>query len=319
MSKATIHEHTSGASLPGAGQQTTYELAKRSRSFAFAARFFDPADRDTIGELYKYLRYIDDLVDESEDREYALSALRSLRACYLSKDTTIVSVQSKTLCNFVQFCTVHCMPANLVIDFLGGQLSDLDGMQLSTRQALLDYSYKVAGTVGLMFVWLLKTSNIATQKRAADLGIAMQLTNIARDIKDDALAGRFYLPQEMVDKETILMAVTTGDADAIQQVNTVLAEILSIATIYYRRSDSGISLLPQSVRYPVLVASRLYEHIGRQISVHISGTDDTGPVSRRLSVNLIQKTLIALQAAADLKKESFSPLFGQTKTREAES
>lgn len=319
MSKANIHEHTSCAALPGTGQQTSYELARRSRSFAFASRFFDTASKKTIGELYRYLRYIDDLVDESADREFARRSLSALRDCYLTTETVIVKVQPDTLTNFVEFCTVHSMPAGLVADFLGGQLADLGGEQIVSRQALLEYSYKVAGTVGLMFVWLLNTSNIATQKRAVDLGIAMQLTNIARDIKDDALAGRFYLPEEMVEKETILRAVTTGDADAVQQVNRATAEILSTATTYYRRADSGIALLPESVRYPVLVASRLYETIGNKISLHITGSDKSGPVSRRLSVSLVQKTVIALQAAIELKKESFRPLLGRTKTREAES
>ncbi|MBK9772781.1 MAG: squalene/phytoene synthase family protein [Candidatus Obscuribacter sp.] len=319
MSKATIHEHTKCAALPGTGQQTSYELARRSRSFAFAAHFFDTASKQTIGELYRYLRYIDDLVDESEDREFAFSALKALRECYLATDTTQVKVRLETLIDFVEFCTVHSMPASLITDFLGGQLSDLDGKQISTQQALLDYSYKVAGTVGLMFVWLLKTSNIATQKRAADLGIAMQLTNIARDVRDDALSGRFYLPEEMVTRETIIRAVTTGEADAVQQVNAAIAEILSTATTYYRRADSGIALLPESVRYPVLVASRLYENIGKEISQHISGADKSGPVSRRLSVSLVQKTVIALQAALELKKETFRPLLRRTNTREAES
>lgn len=319
MSKATTHEHTICAALPGTGQHTSYELARRSRSFAFAARFFDSAERGTIGALYRYLRYIDDLADESEDKVFAAGALRALKECYETTDTTIVSVRSETLFDFVQFCAYHSMPASLVTDFLNGQLSDLDGRQIDTRQALLDYSYKVAGTVGLMFVWVLKTSNIATQKRAVDLGMAMQLTNIARDIRDDALSGRFYLPEEMVARETILRAVTTGDDDATRQVNSAIVEILSTATTYYRRADSGIALLPESVRFPVLVASRLYETIGQKISQHISGTDKTGPVSRRLSVSLVQKTIISLQAAIELRRESLRPVLRRIKTREAES
>lgn len=319
MSMAKQIEHTGCAPMPGTGQHESYELARRSRSFAFAARFFDPLSKDTIQHLYRYLRYIDDLVDEGLDRAKAKTSLTQLRLCFGSDEAILARCQDKSLIEFIEFCTMHAMPKNLVDDFLAGQLSDLSGRQLKTRHDLVEYSYKVAGTVGLMFVWLVKSSNIATQRRAADLGVAMQLTNIARDIKDDALAGRFYLPEEMVDQETIMRAITSGDTAAIVEVNAALDEILDMASIYYRSADAGISLLPESVRYPVLLASRLYETIGNHIRRHISGADSSGPVSRRISVSLVQKTLIALQAAIDTKRDINQYLLGRARAREAES
>jgi phytoene synthase len=127
--------------------------------------------------------------------------------------------------------------------------------------ALLSYCYQVAGTVGLMMCDVLGAKNPAASPYAVDLGIAMQLTNICRDVLDDAVVGRRYLPASMVG-DLSPGELVNPSADIQPQLQACLGQLLGIADRYYRSGEMGLSYLPAGARTGILTAARIYRQIG---------------------------------------------------------
>ena len=136
------------------------------------------------------------------------------------------------------------------------------------EEELIRYSYHVAGTVGIMMCDALKCDNILAKSFAIDLGIAMQLTNIARDVLEDAKMGRRYLPgtwiQNITPKE-IVLAAKTNDLKKIHIVSKGIKKLLILAEQYYLSGEKGFNFLPFNTRIAISVASGVYREIGVQL------------------------------------------------------
>ena len=150
---------------------------------------------------------------------------------------------------------------SIPLDLITGVESDLGEVRLATMAELEQYCYRVAGTVGLMMTAALDVTTPEALPHAVDLGIAMQLTNICRDVREDALQGRRYLPAALVgplDPAELVAPTGATRATAVGAVHT----LLHLADRYYASGEAGLKYLPRGARFGILVAARLYRQIG---------------------------------------------------------
>jgi len=153
-----------------------------------------------------------------------------------------------------------------VEDLIEGVLSDLGEVCLQTQEELICYAYRVAGTVGLMMAQVLGCRDPHALAFATDLGIAMQLTNIARDVHEDAQRGRLYIPQQWLGEAPVsAVQLVEGNQEARQVAETAVERLLDLAELYYRSGYQGMRYLPMRVRLGILTARALYRAIGDEI------------------------------------------------------
>ncbi|MEL6906790.1 MAG: squalene/phytoene synthase family protein, partial [Planctomycetota bacterium] len=134
-----------------------------------------------------------------------------------------------------------------------------------TQRELDRYCYRVAGTVGLLMCALFGVDDPRALPFAVDLGLGMQLTNICRDVLEDAERGRVYLPQSVLGVDVTAERLAAREPDALARARTVVEDLLERAECFYRSADLGTPMLPARARYAVLAASRTYEAIGARI------------------------------------------------------
>jgi phytoene synthase len=201
-------------------------------------------------------RKLDDIVDE-QSKEAAIKEIGLLK-----KDLTKESLQKKfeslKRLNDDQFPQIKYFE-----EFILGQESDINFRQPKSINELLRYCYRVAGVVGLMVCDAVNIKDENLKFFAIDLGIAMQLVNIVRDIQEDALRGRVYIP------ENLIGAVSASDVltkpDLISKVEQEKLRILDIADKYFNSANYAIKFLPKEVSMAFGLASNLYQGIGKKI------------------------------------------------------
>jgi 15-cis-phytoene synthase len=238
--------------IPAANQKRVFN--KKASSFSNAAAWLPEQSRRQVTELYCFLRTVDDLVDDSDNPANAALNLESFCAgLSLAGDSKHVRVPG------VSFP----LDKQSLFDFLDGQKSDLEWCPVLTEAALVHYCYQVAGTVGVMLCPVLGAQGEVARQAALRLGIAMQMTNIARDILEDSRRGRLYLPANWLPSPMGPAAVTNPElADDIKRA---LLRLLRLAETYYRSVRPGFYQLPARQRFVVMLAARLYRQIGRKI------------------------------------------------------
>jgi 15-cis-phytoene synthase len=149
----------------------------------------------------------------------------------------------------------------IVLQLIAGVASDLGDVRMRDEAALLRYCYQVAGTVGLMMCAVLDVTDTRAHAHAVDLGIAMQLTNICRDVASDAALIRVYLPATLLgDIDVATLAYPTPTIQP--RVQACVANLLIKAEHYYRSGELGLAYLPVGARSGILVAARIYRAIG---------------------------------------------------------
>ena len=154
--------------------------------------------------------------------------------------------------------------AEVMSEFLIGQLSDINYQQPISLSALLKYCYRVAGTVGLMVCDVIGIKDKKLRYHAIDLGIAMQLTNICRDILEDAQQGRSYLPKNMLDGINTKNIINPNEYQR-KRINEVRDKLLQVANEYYESGKLGIQFLPGKTQRSIRIAAKLYKGIGDKI------------------------------------------------------
>jgi phytoene synthase len=254
-------------------------LQTGSRSFALASLFLPDRVRAPATALYAFCRAADDAIDLSEDQAAALDMLRGrLDAIYADQPGDTVD---RAFASVVQdFALPRALPEAL----LEGFAWDVEARRYEDLPDLIGYAMRVAGTVGVMMALLMGTRDAAMLSAACDLGCAMQLTNIARDVGEDARAGRLYLPlawlrDEGIDPEAFLAAprFTPG-------LGRVVAKLLAEAGRLYARAEPGIARLPARCRPAIRAARLLYDGIGKAVAR--AGHDS---VSQRAVVPMTRK------------------------------
>ena len=245
--------------------QSNEILFNKGKTFYWAKLFLSKHAAQQATRLYRFCRYIDDLADEAPDKTHALDCLNKIKAELNAGQSNDVII-TDALALFAE-CDI---PAQIPIELINGVLADLDLVRIKTEAQLLEYCYQVAGTVGIMMCKVLNVSDQNALYHAIDLGIAMQLTNIARDVYADALMDRIYLP------ESLTGTLTPDDVIALDDVNTVgdsnrtnliqaLEALLKLADQYYASGYAGLVHLPFRSRVSILIAATLYQQIGFKI------------------------------------------------------
>lgn len=233
-------------------------LRRCGATFYAASKALPSQVRDDLALLYAMCRAIDDCADAG-DPDAADGLLEEISAAIRGEHT-----RSPLVSSFRSLMLRHSVPEVLIHQLIDGVRSDLRDVRTETIDELLRYSFRVASTVGLMMCRVLKVPRMG-DPFAIDLGIAMQLTNIARDVVEDARNNRVYLPAEWVNPETVLAASaedTDVSAGSVCEVRSAVESLLAVAERYYQSAELGMQFLPFAVRGGIRAAAWNYRAIG---------------------------------------------------------
>lgn len=260
-----------------------------SKSF-FAASLLLPARvRAPATALYAFCRRADDLIDLGDDPHAAMAALRArLDAVYAGTPHDIDCDRA-----LAAVVPAFGIPRLLLDALLEGFLWDAQGRRYETLADVEDYAARVAGTVGAMMALVMDTPSPAALARACELGVAMQLTNIARDVGEDARNGRLYLPRAWL-REAGIDADAWLRAPAFDaRIARVVESLLAAADALYLRAEAGIAALPRDCRPAIRAARLVYAEIGQQLR-----RDGLDSVNRRTVVSKQRKLALLARAGA---------------------
>ena len=235
-------------------------LALKGSSFHWARHLLGKTHANRATMLYGFCRYIDDLADEATSVSDAKQALQ-----LLSNDIATGCVRNAMTQDALLLIKECNIAPEIIQALIDGVMSDLEPVAMQYMNDLLRYCYRVAGTVGLMMCKVLDIDDEKAYPFAIDLGIAMQLTNICRDIADDAKLGRRYLPASLVSN---LKATDLVNPAADMQVNlqSAVKNLLAVADDYYKSGESGLPYIPTNARFGMAVAAKVYSEIGTVIT-----------------------------------------------------
>ncbi len=255
-------------------------LKTGSHSFYAASLLLPDAYCEPITALYAFCRVADDAVDLADDPERGLQSVsRRLDAVYANTPE-----DSPVDRSFAEIVHRYRIPRELPDALLEGFAWDVEMRQYATLSDTYAYCTRVAGTVGVMLAMLLGIRDREILSRACDLGVAMQLTNIARDVGEDARNGRLYLPHELLIQNGVDIDAFMARPEASDGIAATLNELLAIADTHYQRAEWGISRLPFSVRPGIFAARFVYAEIGREVE-----RNDYDSISQRAYVNKRRK------------------------------
>ena len=214
-------------------------IKKHAKSFYWASFFLSKPIFNKCSSLYNFCRTLDDIVDGNNKIEIKKENFKKFKEEFTNKDFNNLII--KEMWSIIDSENISLQ---VVIDLFDGVETDLEEeVRINTKKELLVYSYRVAGTVGLMMSKILKVNDREALKGAIDLGIAMQLTNIARDVCEDKKRNRKYIKH---------------DFSSIQ-------EIINDSQVFYEKSFNAISCISLRSRFSVIVARRIYKKIGDYI------------------------------------------------------
>lgn len=253
-------------------------IAKGSKSFALASRLFDAETRRRVRLLYAWCRYCDDVIDGQEggrrgvplgapveSEEEVIARVEDLRE---RTRAALADPESETgpfraLGTVARECGI---PAELPMRHLAGYAMDAFDRRYRTIEDVLDYSEHVAGVVGRMMAIVMGVPphEKAVLVRAADLGIAFQLTNICRDVVEDASNDRCYLPTEWLVQQDIAPGDHARPENRLALAN-VVERMLELADRYYDSARDGAAMLPPRAAWAVLTAEKVYRAIGDKV------------------------------------------------------
>lgn len=268
-----------------AQDQALAVLKSHGRSFYFASQLLAPTYRSRAARLYAFCRYVDDIADESSDQAQAHHDLEQIKMSLIHAHS-----QQSCVADMIALMQETNMPIAPVRSLIDGMQSDLKHVRIEDEAALLHYAYQVAGTVGLMMCFVLDVRDQNAWPFAIDLGIGMQLTNIARDVGQDAKNGRVYLPGTW-QHQLIASEIVDPHAEQTKHLQAATKRILTLAELYYRSGLSGVGYLPPAARYGIIVAARVYREIGQKVA-----QADYQSWDRRAVISQPRKVLCAASA-----------------------
>ena len=242
-------------------------LEKHAKSFYWASFFLSKDTFRKCSSLYNFCRTLDDIVDDDKKLEKKRENFIKFKKDFINKNLNRLVIEE-------MWSLIHSekISTKVVIDLFDGVETDLnESVQINSKKDLIVYSYKVAGTVGLMMSKILKVKNKQALKGAIDLGIAMQLTNIARDVCEDKKRNRQYIKHDF----------------------SSIKEVINYSQIFYQKSFNSISNIPLRSRFSVIVARRIYRKIGDYIikQKNIDNYNKAGKIYVPLTGKIIQTFL----------------------------
>ena len=253
-------------------------LSVYAKSFSWAGFFLPKETFKKCSALYDFCRVADNIADDDEKIEN-----KKKKFSHFENDFNQKNFNNPIIKNMWGLIEEFNISLKIVQDLLIGIKSDIrDKVKLNSKKDLLIYSYRVAGTVGLMMAKILKVNKKSSLKSAIDLGIAMQLTNISRDVIEDSENNRFYINEGF---EEILSTINLADT-------------------FYENSFYSIKDIPMSLRFSILVARRVYRKIGYKIlnKKNLENYQSSG----KIYVSNAEKVFETFLSIYDLIRLSFS-------------
>lgn len=267
-------------------------LAHHSKTFHAASLLLPPAVRAPATVLYGFCRLADDTVDVEGGRRLALTQLRRRldrvfegRPQPVAADRALAAVVAR-----------FAIPRALLDLLLEGLAWDVDGRRYETLDDLQTYAARVAGSVGAMMSLLMGVRDPAALARACDLGVAMQLSNIARDVGEDARMGRIYLPLQWLREAGLSPDDWLAEPRHSAALAAVVQRLLDAAELLYARAAAGVASLPLACRPGINAARLLYAAVGHDVA-----RSRFDSVSRRAVVPGYRKAGLLMAAAVSLR------------------
>ena len=252
-------------------------LSLYAKSFNWAGFFLPKKTYEKCSALYDFCRTVDNLADEKNSLEIKKNNFLKFKSDFNSKNS-----MNPIIINMWKLINEFQISLKIINDLFDGIETDLkEKVVFNNKKDLLVYSYRVAGTVGLMMAKILNVKNKDALKSAINLGIAMQLTNISRDVVEDKMNNRFYI------KENI----------------NVIKSTIDLSNIFYDSSFWAIRQIPLSFRFSILVARRVYKRIGYKISKKNNFSEYEA--SKKIYVTKLEKIYETMMSITDLLKLNF--------------
>lgn len=268
-------------------------IAEGSRTFYAASKLLPASVRKPAYGLYAFCRLSDDAIDLDGGSLHALERLRfRLERAHRGRPLPFPADRA-----MADLLSLYGIPVAIPEALLEGLGWDAQGRRYDTIEDLHAYAARVASTVGVMMTLLMGVREPSALARACDLGVAMQLTNIARDVGEDARNGRVYLPRQWLDEAGVDVARFLADPRPSAELRLVVARLLDEARRLYAQARSGIAELPVSCRPAILAASTIYADIGREVA-----EAEFDSVTRRARTSGQRKLRLLAQAVVEARR-----------------
>ena len=257
------------------------DLKREGKSFYWASFFLPKKSKKKAGILYSICRYFDDIADKySENQTHYL------------KDTIEEIKKNKN--NKVNiFLQKSKISNSIFIDLIEGFILDQQKIRIQNKEELIKYSYHVAGTVGLMMSKIIGVKNKKAAQSAIDLGIGMQLTNIARDVYEDSKMNRIYLPANWIPDISLknLTDLYNKSSEKDKRISNAIHEVIDLSDKFYENGFAGLKYIPLSTRLGIFIAANVYRGIGIKIK-----SNKKKYFRERVYLNLLEKTIITIKS-----------------------
>ena len=249
-------------------------LSIYAKSFNWAGFFLPKHTYQNCSKLYSFCRILDNIADDQDTIANKEQKFKDFKELYL-KNTSNNSIVE----DMKELEKNYDISKNVINDLFDGIESDIkETVKFKSEKDLLLYSYRVAGTVGLMMAKILGVKTLTSLKAAINLGVAMQLTNISRDVIEDSINNRFYIDHSMDD----------------------IKSTIKISEVFYDNSFYSIKDIPINLRFAILVARRVYRKIGRKIMK--INSFEAYKNSGKIYVNKLEKVLETMYSIYDFFK-----------------
>ena len=257
------------------------DLKNEGKSFYWASFFLPKKSKNNAGILYSICRYFDNIADKN-NKDMSLFLKESIKKIKSDNKNEVNIFLKKNDINVLIFA-----------DLIRGLISDQKEVKIKNQTDLIKYSYFVAGTVGLMMSKIIGVKNIKASSCAIDLGIAMQLTNIARDVHEDAKLKRIYLPSEWIPNINLyeLNGQNTISLEQETIISNAINRLIDLSEKFYFNGFSGLKYIPLKTRLGIFIAANIYKGIGIKIK-----KNGKKYLKKRIYLNYYEKLIITLKS-----------------------
>ena len=253
------------------------DLKRDGKSFYWASYFLPKNSKKNAGILYSICRYFDDIADKNDDD----------KTLYLRDVIKEIDHNKYNKVNI--FLKNNKIKNSIFNDLIEGLILDQKSFEIQNKEQLIKYSYHVAGSVGLMMSIIIGVKDQNARSAAIDLGIAMQLTNIARDVYEDAQMKRIYIPSDWIPNIELsdLKNKNQISNEKEEVISKAIYKIIDLSEKFYKNGFSGLKYIPLRARLGIFIAGNIYKGIGIKIK-----KNKTKYLKQRIYLNILDKIII---------------------------
>ena len=257
------------------------DLKREGKSFYWASFFLPKSSKINAGILYSICRYFDDIADKNNED----------KTNYLKY--TIEEIKNNKRNEINIFLEKNKINNLIFIDLIEGLILDQRKIRIQNKEELIQYSYHVAGTVGLMMSKIIGVNHEKATQSAIDLGIGMQLTNIARDVYEDSKMKRIYLPANWIPNITLDNLNDPNELSLEKKViiSNAIYKVINLSEKFYQNGFAGLKYIPFSTRLGIFIAANVYRGIGTKIQ-----SKKKKYITERVYLNTFEKVIITIKS-----------------------